>query len=460
MFLLASWFLLAGWATIAHGECRRPKLQLLRYQEDWSSLRDPKCRTHVFDPVKYQPLGSRAYVSFGGEIRQWYEHYHNPDWGRLPQDKGYSLQRYLAHADLHIGPRFRAFTQLGSHLAFGRADGPRPEIDEDQLDLQQAFVELSFEIRGAGTIGLRAGRQELEYADARLVAVRENANVRLRFGGLRTMQKFHQWQLDTFVLTPIEVNPGVFDDKPTVGQTNGQTFWGVYAFGPLLIRALQLDAYYLGLRRREVTFAQGTAPELRHTLGTRLSGTSAGVEYNVEGMYQTGSFGVGRINAWSIGSLFAYNLEHIATRPRLGTQLNTTSGDKNPRSPNLQTFDPLFPRQAYFSQAALIGPLNHIDLHPFLDLHPTENILLRFDWDFFWRYSAADALYRPSGQPQVEPNSARYVGSQGEVVVRWLALPGLDLNLVYSYFFAGPFLKRADLDRDVGFVAVWVRARI
>lgn len=458
--LLASCLLVTGWATTAHSQCHRPKLQLLRYEEDWSSLRDPKCRTHVFDPVKYLPLGSHAYLSFGGETRQWYEYYHNPDWGRAPQDKGYVLQRYLVHADLHIGSHFRVFTQLGSHLAFGRAGGPRPGIDEDQLDLQQAFLEVSFEIKGAGALGVRLGRQELEYADARLIAVRENANVRLRFGGLRVMQKLGQWQLDTFVLTPIETNPGVFDDGPTIGTTTGQTFWGVYSFGPLLTRALKLDAYYLGLRRRQATFAQGTAPELRHTLGTRLSGESAGLEYNVEGMYQTGSFGEGRINAWSLGSQFVYKLEKIATRPHLGTQLNAISGDKDPLSPNLQTFDPLFPRQAYFSQANLIGPLNLIDIHPLLDLHPTEDILLRFDWDFFWRYSAADALYLASGQPQVEANPERYVGSQCEVVVRWVAQPGLDINLVYSHFFAGPFLKRANLDRDVDFVAGWVSYRI
>src|SRR5690606_10364983 len=45
-----------------------------------------------------------------------------------------------------------------------------------------------------------------------------------------------------------------------------------------------------------------------------------------------------------------------------------------PHCPDLQTFNPLFPRGAYFSQANLLGPLNHVDLHPALSLKPVRGL--------------------------------------------------------------------------------------
>ena len=50
-------------------------------------------------------------------------------------------------------------------------------------------------------------------------------------------------------------------------------------------------------------------------------------------------------------------------------------------------------------------------------------------------------------------------GSQGEVLIRWAATRRLGVNLVYSHFFAGPFLQRASLDRDVDFFAMWFSYR-
>ena len=69
----------------------------------------------------------------------------------------------------------------------------------------------------------------------------------------------------------------------------------------------------------------------------------------------------GTIAAWMFGSDVGYSIEALPARPRLGVQANATSGDASPRSPDLQTFNPLFPRGVYFSQANLIGPLNLVE---------------------------------------------------------------------------------------------------
>jgi hypothetical protein len=65
--------------------CPKPApYALLRQDENYSYLRDPGCRTNVWDPIKYVPLNSNGerYLTLGGEIREWYEGFQNANWGR------------------------------------------------------------------------------------------------------------------------------------------------------------------------------------------------------------------------------------------------------------------------------------------------------------------------------------------------------------------------------------------
>src|SRR5262245_37192275 len=77
------------------------EFQKLRYDEDWSFLRDPAKRTDFWDPVKYIPLScdGDSYLSFGGEARLRYELYDNNRWDEdAPDQDGYLLERYLLSA--------------------------------------------------------------------------------------------------------------------------------------------------------------------------------------------------------------------------------------------------------------------------------------------------------------------------------------------------------------------------
>jgi len=436
-------------ALADQASCDRPQITPVRYEEDYSFLRDPRCRTDIWDPLKYLVLDRRLsiHLTLGIDIRERYEYFHNLNWGRDPSGPaGYLIQRVMPFADVHFGRHVRTFFQLTSNLVWGR--DPRP-LDRDDLDLLQAFSELTF-----GSFSIRGGRQEVQYASSRLVSIREGPNVRLAFDGVRIMQRIREWEIDGFALVPVRVSPGVFDD----GAEPGQWFWGVYATGPVLSQNLEIDAYYLGLFRATADFDQQTARELRHTIGTRIWGEPAGFDYNIELVYQTGSFGRGTINAWMVASDTGYTIKHVPTQPRVSVQVNAESGDADPLKPDLQTFNPLFPRGAYFSEANLIGPLNLVDVHPALTLTPIEDLTITVDWDFFWRESLGDGLYLPSSTLQVPGvgNPERYVGSQGAVLVRWQATRHILLAGTYSHFFTGPFLQFAGLGNDVDFVGLWI----
>lgn len=435
---------------------RPPAFKSLRSDEDYSYLRDPAKRTDFWDPIKYIPLGrGDAFLTLGGEVRERYEFFRNPAFGGSPTDargdNDYLLQRYMLHADARFGPDFRSFVQMKSGLkAFG-LDGPRG-IDVDRLDLHQAFFD--WRLPAAEDLTLRVGRQEMSFGSSRLVSVREGPNVRQSFDAVRGLWHTPDVQLDAFVSRPVETKRGVFDD----GSNRKQAFWGVYGVVPTG-KGRGVDLYYLGLSRDRAEFAEGTADERRHTVGTRVWGTGERWDHNVEAVYQFGEFGPGTINAWSAATSVGRRWEAVPWKPRLAMQADIASGDRRSGSGNLQSFNALFPKGAYFNEADAIGPSNLIDLHPILTVEPRPGLVLAADCDFFWRQSLGDGLYafplelnRPPGGSR-----ARYIGSAPTVRAEWQATRHLLLVAEYTHFFAGPFLRQTGPGGDLDFFAVWMQ---
>jgi hypothetical protein len=121
----------------------RPMYPLPRYDENWSFLSDPSKRADFWDAVKFIPLAPAGdvFLSFGGEVRETYERFHNTNFALSPDDPdGYWLQRCPFHLDVHAGRRLRFFGELSSSLENGRTGGPRPGVDEDKLDVHQGFL--------------------------------------------------------------------------------------------------------------------------------------------------------------------------------------------------------------------------------------------------------------------------------------------------------------------------------
>lgn len=434
MFLIAA-------AVEARSEAR-PTFQTLRYNEDWSFLREEMQRTDFFDQVKYIPLTGNGdvYLSFGGEARLKYELYTEPVFNQQPaDDDGFLLQRYLVHGDLHATPYFRIFGQLQSSLENFRNGGPRP-TDRDELDLHQAFFDVGVPLGDADSFTLRAGRQEFAYGSQRLISVRESPNNRLAFDAVRVLTKFGEWRADAWVSQPVEIDRGIFDNQ----RIDETTFWGGYVTHPLhFIPGLNADVYYLGLSREDAEFARGTADEIRHSLGTRLFGKHNSFDWNFEFVGQFGSFGNDDILAWTTASDTGWTFANAPAKPRLFLRADIASGDHG--GSNLGTFNPLFPRGAYFNEAALIGPQNLMDLQPGAEFTLTKALKFAGSCDLVWRESLDDGVYGVALNLQVPPGSSRerYVGTFPTASLIWQAQRHLSLALNYVAYIFGDFVKES-----------------
>ena len=463
---MSAWGLLvSAWPAYGQSDCAEPttvdrSYKLLREDENWSFLRDSRLREDFWDPIKYIRLRRNDndwYLTIGGEAREIWEQIGNDYWGQAPLMNGYFNQRYMPYFDIHYGCHLRTFIELKSGLNSFRFGGPRP-IDEKKLDFQAAFVDFGTpETETENWIRFRAGRQNLEYGTGRLIDIREGPNVRLSFDGFMARIKINGWRIDGFAMRPDLDKLGFFDNAPNheVG------FWGVYATRTLP-KGLSLDVYYLGLDRKHAMFQRGTAQEVRHSLGARLSRPIAAerpaLDFDYEALWQFGTFGSADIRAWTVASDTGYRITTAPLKPRFSTMVDISSGD-HPKSNTLGTFNALFPKGDYFGVFATTGPgpYNFIDVHPRVTGTFPHNVSGYFDWLFYWRESLEDGVYSVPGfliRPS-DGSRARFVGHRPGTQIRWQVNRHLWFQGDYGIFYAGRFLKETKPGRNLNYWALW-----
>jgi alginate export protein len=429
-------------------------------EEDFSDLKDPAKRGDPFDPLKYIPLVGREdwFLTLGGEARARYEYFNNRNFGGGVQDhNGYLLQRYMFFGDLHIGNRFRVFSEFKSAL-INFNQSPARSTDENRLDLHQAFVDFTIEPTANTMLTVRPGRQELAFGASRLVALRDAPNDRQTFDGVRLVAAGEGWRVDGIAVRPVLTRPGEFDDV-TDSKTD---FWGVHGvkvWSPTSKGGMNL--YYFGLNREGAQWNQITGREQRQTIGARLFDRVGSWDYDIEGTFQWGSFGSGDVQAWRIAFDGGYHFSSLPLRPRPHLQIDVMSGDRRQGDQNIESFNPLFPKAHYFGVIGLLGPVNLINTHPSIDFQLTEKLRATTKIDFFWRQSVNDGVYNPAGVLfRAAGNSkATYVGSEAQVEIYWEINRHLALISNYTHFFVGQFLRETGPGKDVDYTTTWVTFR-
>ncbi len=354
-------------------------------------------------------------------------------------EDGHGLLRALASAT-YVEDRWQAKLQLGVHAENGRAGGPG-RTDRSALDVQQAYWRWQ-----RGGFHLQLGRQEAGYGSSRLLSVRDGPNIRLAFDGARLGWKGRLGTLDLMALRPVENRPGAFDDR----WEHGAHLWGAYATMARGQGAGQWDLYLLDYRREGARFAAGSGIERRQTLGARWFGQAGALDWNSELVAQGGELRTATgnldIRAWTLATDTGWRWNDVPLQPRLGLKADVASGDGNPRDGRLGTFNALFPKSAYFSEASLMAPANLMDVQPTLSLRLHDTVTTELGVQMAWKHRRADAVYTTPAPLVALPGSAgaaRRIGNQYKSETRWQASEHWQWQLQLAWVDAGPALKQA-----------------
>ena len=409
-----------------------------RSDEDWSFLKSAP-KTDLWDRVKFIPLGREDwFVTLSGEVRYRPEGFRI--WStttRADAVDRYLLQRYLFGADVHVGPRARVFGEVQSGIINGQLRSPRP-TDLNTLDLHQAFFEWRQPI-GRSRLTAKAGRQELSIGSTRLISASPGLNVKRSFDGVTVALQTPSWTVVGAAARLVGLASGAFDDRPL----RGQVFWGV-AGGrrSRVVEQGEIGAYYLGVDRRESRYAQGLGAERRHTLGVKWMRTNGRFTINYDALFQAGEFRGGAIRAWAFATETTFRLTTTGWRPRVNLRADIASGDADASDPRLQSFNPLFPGNAYSGAVGLFGPTNLTDLTPALTVSPTRALIVGVEAPSYWRTSTGDGVYATDLRLLLPPDAGqgRYVGTNPGVLVMWQATRHCQIQAAITRFVPGRFL--------------------
>jgi hypothetical protein len=329
-----------------------------------------------------------------------------------------------------------------------------------QSYVHQGFFDIGLWQSGKDSLILRAGRQEMVLGSENFVSTRDGRNIRRSLNGFRLTWVKGDWTIDTFAMRPTLDNPGNFNDPPN----HASSFWGAYAVRPFaFLPQGNVDLYYFGLDLQNVHFdGKGSGREQRETIGTRLWGTTEHWDYNDEFTYQWGWFGpVDDIRAWAISTETAYRIESNSLKPRFAFRAMSFSGDQNPSSRTLGTFNSIFEKGPYFSYAEVFARRNLIALQPYVELHLSKTVTLTPNPAFFWRESPRDGLYSVGNAVIIsgQKSNARYIATQASAQVRWKMTRNLTWFTEYAHFFPGEFLKQSTAGTNMNFWTGWLDIR-
>lgn len=437
----------------------RPAFSLDRSEENWEGFRTA-APDDFSDRLKYLPFGKNgSFLTLAGDLRGVFELYDHSGWGLGPEDNdGYLLHRLMFSADVHWGRQARVFFELRSGESYGREGGPRPSQDQDTLDISQLFFGWqTAKNSGEPLLELKVGRQELNYGEGTLLAIRD-LNVRRTFDGVKLIVRPKEpWRFDLLAFQPAQIKVGSFDD----GFDDTQSLWGIWAQRPFSDRPFltKVEVYFLNLERDRATYRQGAAGERRRTLGINLHGRRGAFSTFTELDLQVGDFADGKIRAWKYAQRLSWTYPERRFSPTIRLQGAISSGDQDPADPDLETFHPLFPRGLYYGRLDSSGSLNAVVVHPEISLKVAASLTLGASIFWFRRQSRDDGLYSQPGfllRSGADLND-REVGRLHELALRWQKNRHTIVEVLVATYEVGEFLRRsAPAGRDMSFFSlIW-----
>ncbi|RAJ06554.1 alginate export protein [Chitinophaga skermanii] len=436
----------------------QPKFASLYYNEDYSYLRKDSA-LDMYGKMKYTKLHPKgtSYVTFGADVRFQYFYVNNEAWGLEPKDStGYVLSRFLVHADMHLGKHFRVFAQLQSSQAGDRMNPSG--VEENILDGHQFFFDVQHAFNPQTAITLRVGRQELQYGSQRLIAVREAPNNRQSFDAARVLLSMKNQTLDAWYSHAVPSKHGIFDDR----FNRDNKFWGVYYTHAKVPVLKHVEFYYLGLWKANNKYDQLSGEETRHSVGTRIWHTSNTWRYDWEALYQFGKVGTTNIRAWTVSSNTSYVFDQLKVKAELGLKSELISGNRSYTDNTVETFNPLYPRGAYFGLAPALGPANLIDVHPYVNVPLHKKLTATGEFAWFWRYSEQDGMYGPNGAFMLTGKNVagKSIGQQLSGSLGYRPNPFTLFRLESAYFRAGEYLKNATPGKNIFFTCITAQLKL
>ncbi len=321
-----------------------------------------------------------------------------------------------------LAPTAGAFIQLSDSRAFGEELNHLTDASADRFDLHQAYGEWA----PVGTLRLRAGRQELAFADERLIGPVGWANVNRAFDGVRATLTRPRVTLDLFAAVLDEqaaLVPTGLDPRQNGGAGSDRVMAGAWAAGRVF------DLFVIVDRNA----AEGAVTQInRATFGGYLRRTMGPLStrgtFAWQAGHQTGANGQRQDLAAFLASAAATYGFRGDLQPSVGIQVDYLSGDDSPGDQRYRAFNTLYATNhpfyglmdLFLSFPAQTGGLGFVDLVARGSVVPHS-----------WTVRADGHRFRLA---RMAPGGSHTIGTELDLTAARRVTRGFDVQLGYSLF--------------------------
>jgi len=323
-----------------------------------------------------------------------------------------------------LAPTTRAFIQVSDSRAFGEEQHTLTDASADRFDLHQGYLEWS-----PGAVRVRAGRQELAFADERLIGPVGWANVSRAFDGVRVTWTRPRGTVDLFGAVLDEraalLATGL-DPRQNSLAASDRAVVGAWATSKSFDLFLILDRNATEGAVSEINRAT-FGGYVRRTLGALSArGTfawQAGRQLAANGQRQD-------LAAFLASAAATYGFRG-ALKPAIGIQLDYLSGDDSPGDRRYRAFNTLYATNhpfyglmdLFLSFPGQTGGLGFVDLMARGSATPRA-----------WTLRADLHQFRLA---ETGPTGSRTIGVELDLTAARRVTRGFDIQLGYSRFSPG-----------------------
>ncbi len=432
-----------------------PEYKDMRFLENWNTDPEQDSAREARDwsdriKTLYLSSNKKVRASFGGQLRLRYMGTINEEF--KDSNSGLFTMRARLHGEFNFGRHFRVFGEgIYSNTTNDddvRIGGGSPV---DKGALLNLFAEGRFELGANNRLTTWVGRREIQWGHERMLSPGNWLMTRRSWDGGGVSFDLKNYSFDWFLANPVIVVPDGYStrDSETIlwgvrmktlqtdyspGAGLGGTSWSRH-------QKMLIEPYFINAQRRDVVFQQSTDSDHRNTFGLLIAGPirNTPLDFEFEGIYQTGTHGNSEIRAYSLTAELGITFESLYSRPHLWVAGDYSSGDKDPGDQELGTFDPLYPQvSTWFGEHGLIDRKNLTAFSANLDFEPFPAMMLRLTYWNLNRSEQNDAVYNTSGgilRP-ASGSSSKDLGDSFQFSTTYE--PGYHWQLTFTYNYWNP----------------------
>lgn len=381
-----------------------------------------------------------AWIGFGLEERLRWEGMVNQSFKANNTDY-YLLNRWRFLMQIKATSWLRIVGQLQDARAWWQ-NPPLQPPNTNRFDIKLAYVELGDPEHH--WVSVRVGRQLINYNNTII------ANSEWRDQGRSYDAVVTNLHVDRFHLGIFAASAVVPLDEGISHHQEGNNIYGMYgAIDNLILPTSSLEPFVLWRVNPSVSEETAkkalTGHESEQAYGVRWKGLAFNnFDYSVEGIREAGSDGNNNIRAWGTTDGIGYRFNPVLFKPRVFTQYDYASGDKNAHDEIHGTFDTMYPTaHDRFGVSDQFGWQNIKAIRAGVTIEPHNRWTLTGQWLDFWLASATDSLYNTSGGSIVRNTAGtagNHIGQEADFYTWYEINRHLNLGVGVAHIFPGQYL--------------------